>query len=114
MFSSTRRQAASSTSSLFLSVRCLTLSLSQFWSEHNLFRPFFKATHMPALGFPGASAVKNPPAKAGDTGEVGAVPGSGGSAGGGNGNPLQYSRLENSMDRGARRATVPGVAKIQT
>ena len=60
MFSSTQRQAASSAFSLFLSVRCLTLSLSQFWLEHNLFWPFFKATHMPALGLPGWLSGKEP------------------------------------------------------
>ena len=42
------------------------------------------------------------------------IPGSGRSPGGGNGNPLQYSYLGNPMDRGARRATVPGVTKSQT
>ena len=41
------------------------------------------------LGFPGGSAVKNPCARAGDTGDSGSVPGSGRSPGGGNGNPLQ-------------------------
>jgi len=52
----------------------------------------------PALGFPGGSAVKHPPANAGDEGPS---PGSGRSPGGGNGNPLQGSCLENPMDRGA-------------
>jgi len=52
--------------------------------------------------------VKNLPANAGDTGSV---PGSGRSPGGGNGNPLQYSCLENPMDGGAWQATVPGVTK---
>ena len=47
-------------------------------------------------GFPGDSAVKNPPANAGDTSSI---PGSGRAPGGGNGNPLQYSCLENPMDR---------------
>ena len=42
------------------------------------------------------------------------IPGSGRSPGGGHGNPLQYSCLENSMDRGARQATVHGVTKSQT
>ena len=51
---------------------------------------------------------------AGDTGDVGLIPGSGRSLGGGNGNPLQYSCLENSMDRGALRATVPAVTESQT
>ena len=45
--------------------------------------------------------VKNPPANAGDAGDVGSIPGLGRSSGEGNGNPLQYSCLENSMDRGA-------------
>ena len=55
--------------------------------------------------------AKNPSANAGG---VGLIPGSGRSPGEGNGNPLQYSCLENPMDRGAWRATVPGVAKSQT
>ena len=55
--------------------------------------------------------VKNPPASAGDARDVGSIPGSGRSPGGGNGNPLEYSYLENSMDRGAWRATVHMVTK---
>ena len=55
--------------------------------------------------------VKNLPANAED---MGSIPGSGRSHGGGNGNPLQYSCLENPMDRGAWQATVHGVAKSQT
>ena len=54
------------------------------------------------LGFPGGSVVKNLPANAGD---AGSIPGSGRSPGEGNGNPLQSSYLENSMDRGAWQAT---------
>ena len=50
------------------------------------------------MGFPGGSVVKNPPANAG---EVGLIPGMGRSSGVGNGNPFQYSCLENSMDREA-------------
>ena len=57
--------------------------------------------------------VKNLPANEGDVRDVGLIPGSGRSPGGGNGNPLQYSCLENSMDRGAWRATVHGVRKSQ-
>ena len=53
------------------------------------------------MGFPGGSVVKNPPANAGDIGDAGLIPGSERSSGRGNGNPLQYSCLENSMDRGA-------------
>ena len=53
--------------------------------------------------------IKYLPANAGDT--IDAIPGSGRSPGGGNGNPLQYSCLENPMDRGAWRAIDPGTTK---
>ena len=56
--------------------------------------------------FPGGSVVKKPPANAGDAREVGSIPGLGRSPGVGNDNPLQYSCLENSMDRGAWQAIV--------
>ena len=55
--------------------------------------------------------VKNSPANAGDIRDEDLIPGWERSSGGGNGNPLQYSCLENPMDRGAWRATVHGVAK---
>ena len=55
--------------------------------------------------------VKNSPANAGDAGNKGLIPGSGRSSDGGNGNPLQYSCKDNSMDRGAWQATVHGVTK---
>ena len=58
-------------------------------------------------------AVKNPPANAGDR-RHSSIPGSGRSPGGGHGNPLQYSCLENPLDRVAWRAAVPGVAKSGT
>ena len=58
--------------------------------------------------------VKNPPANAGDGTDVGLIPGLGTSPGGGHGNPLQYSCLENPMDRGAWGATVHGVTKSWT
>ena len=61
-----------------------------------------------------AQLVKNPPAYTRDTRDVGSVTGSGRSPGGGNGNPLQYSCLENSVDRGAWWATVHGVANSRT
>ena len=61
-----------------------------------------------------ALVVKNPPANAGDLRDSGSISGSGRSSGGGHGNPLQYSCLENHMDRGAWRATVHGVTKSQT
>ena len=55
--------------------------------------------------------VKNPPANAGDAEDMGSVPGLGRSPGEGNSNSLQYSCLENSMDRGVWRAKIHGVAK---
>ena len=58
--------------------------------------------------------VKNLPANAGDARDAGSIPGSGRFPGEGNDNPLQFSCLENSMDRGACQATVHGVAKSQT
>ena len=58
--------------------------------------------------------IKNPPANAGDARDAGAIPGLGRSPGEGNGNSLQYSCLENSMDRGAWWARVHGVAKNRT
>ena len=61
-----------------------------------------------------AQLVKNLPANAGDTRDAGSIPGLERSPGEVNGNPLQYSCLENPMDRGAWRATVSGVAKSQT
>ena len=69
---------------------------------------------MSVYGFPGGSTVKNLPASSGDTGDGHSVPASGRSPGGSNGNPLQYSCLENPTDRGAWQATIHGVAKSQT
>ena len=58
--------------------------------------------------------VKNPSANAGDVRNLGSIPGSGRSPGEGNGNPLQYSCLENAMDRGACWATVQAASNSQT
>ena len=63
------------------------------------------------MGFPGGSVVKTPPVNAEETGSI---PGSGRFPGGGNGNPLQYSCPENSVDRGAWGATVHRVVRNQT
>ena len=63
------------------------------------------------MGFPGDTVVKNPPADTGDAVDINSTPGSGRFPGGENGNPLQYSCLENLMDRGGWRATIPGVTK---
>ena len=64
-------------------------------------------------GFPDGSVGKESTCSAGDTGDMGSIPGLRRSLGGGNGNPLQYSCLENPMDRGAWWAIVHGVAKNQ-
>ena len=61
-----------------------------------------------------ARVVKNPPANAGDLRDMGSIPGSGRSPGGGHGDLLQYSCLENPLDRGAWQATVHGVTQSQT
>ena len=61
------------------------------------------------VGFPGGAVVKNPPANAGEARDAGLIPESERSSGDGNGNLLQYSCLENSMDREALWATVHGI-----
>ena len=66
------------------------------------------------MGFPEGSVAKNLSANAGDERDASSIPGFGRSPGIGNGNPLQYSCLENSMDRGAWQATVHEVAKSWT
>ena len=63
------------------------------------------------MGFPGDAVVQNLPVNAGD---ASSIPGSGRSPGVGNGNPLQYFCLENSMNRGIWQATVHGVTKSWT
>ena len=75
----------------------MTFSISKLTVSHHL--PSLRASQV-------ALVVKNPPAKAGDVRDPGSIPGLGRSPGGGYGSPLQYSCLENSMDRGAWRATV--------
>ena len=62
------------------------------------------------MGFPDGSAIKNPPANAGD---ACSIPGPGRSPGEGNGNLLQYSCLGNPIDRGAWQATVHGVTNTR-
>ena len=69
-------------------------------------------THV--LIFSSGSGVKNPPSNARDAEDRSPILGLGRSPGVGNGNPLQYSCLENSMDRGSRWATIHGTVKSQT
>ena len=66
------------------------------------------------MGFPCGSVVKNLPANAGDARDTGSIPGLERSPGEGNGNPLQYSCLGNSIGRGAWPATVHGVSESDT
>ena len=66
------------------------------------------------MGLPGGSVVKNLPANAGDAGDSGSIPGWERSPEGENGSPPQCSCLVNSMDRGAWRPAVRGIAKSQT
>ena len=63
------------------------------------------------MGFQVVLVVRNPPANAGDVRDMGSIPGLGRTPGGGDGNSLQYSCLENFMDRGVWRATVHGGCK---
>ena len=71
----------------------------------------FKCDAVVYWGFPDGSDGKEPACNEGDQGSI---PGLGRSPGGGHGDPLQYSCLENPMDRGAWQATVSGVAKSHT
>ena len=66
------------------------------------------------VGFPGDSVVKNVPTSAGDTGDVGSIPGLQRPLGGGNDNPLQYPCLKNPMDREAWWVTDCGITKSWT
>ena len=68
---------------------------------------------MPLWASQVALVGENLPVHAGDVGEEGLIPGSGRSSGGGHGNPLQYSYLENSMDRGDWWAIVHRIAKVR-
>ena len=70
--------------------------------------------HRTCRGFLGGAVMKNLPASAEDVGDDGSIPESGRSPGGRNGNPLQYSCLNNPMDRETWRATVHGVAELDT
>ena len=85
-----------------------------YFSLSRFVPPRFDTLYIYTKGFSGGSTIKNLPANAGDAGFVGLIPGLGRSPGKRNGNPLQYSCLENPMDRGAWRAVVHGVTKSRT
>ena len=73
-----------------------------------------EAATSPLWGLPGGAVVKDPHANAADLGTTVLISGLGRCSGGGHGNPLQYSHLENPMDRGALQAIVHGVTKSWT
>ena len=96
--------------------------LSSRVPQGTIFHIYLSSFHHPILGiapvfgliFCVAQVVKNPPANAEDIRDTGSIPGSGKPPGVGNGIPLQYSCLENPMNRGPWQATVHGVAKSCT
>ena len=93
---------------------CGDLNRKEFkeeWIYVYVWLSYFAIQQKPIQVFPGSSVSKESACNAGDQGSI---PRSGGSPGEGNGNPLQYSCLENSMDRGAWWATVHGDTKSQT
>ena len=77
-------------------------------------KSLLKGWHNDNRGFLGGSVAKNPPANAGDAGDLGWIPGSGRSPGEKNDNPLQYSCLENLVDRGAWRGADHGISESDT
>ena len=79
--------------------------------DHMVSFSVLRNLHTALCDFPGGTASKESVCNVGD---LGLIPGLGRCPGEGNGNPLQYSCLENSMDRGALWATVHGVTKSQT
>ena len=90
-----------------------SLFLTSFWLMR-IFCIIHLSSNTGLMGSPGGTVVKNSPSNAGDVAEVGLIPVLGRSPGGGNGNPFQYSCLENPMHRGAWWATVHGVTKSWT
>ena len=96
---------------LFIYLAVPGLSCSTWDLRVSLWHVGYLAVACELLGFPGESVVKNPPA---NTVDMDSIPGSERSPGGGTGNALQYSCLENALDRGAWWVTVHGVVKSQT
>ena len=93
---------------------CLSVQLSIYLSLSICLSFHLSSIYMSPWDFTAGSAVRNLPANAGDTRDPGSIPGSGGSPGGGNGNPLRYPCLEIPMDGGAWWATIYGVTESNT
>ena len=91
--------------------RCFLTSYFCIPAPYNKRTSFLGVSSKRSCAFPGGSEVN---VSARNAGDVGSIPGLGRSPGERNGNPLQYSCLENPMDGGAWRATVHGVAKSRT
>ena len=92
-----------------LSASWLIQTNSLRWKHTNIFNTFLAINTSQVV-----LVIKNPRDNAGDKRDAGSIPGSGRAPGEGNGNPLQYSCLENPMDRGAWRATVHRVTESWT
>ena len=92
----------------FYFISCFLIQISSYRNT------FLKCNQWQLWDFPDGTIVKNLPASAGDVRDMGSISGLEGSPGGGRGNPLQYSCLENPTDRGAWWATVHGIAKSRT
>ena len=82
-------------------------TINEFYLE------FFHIWYNAGVGFPGGSVGKNLPENADDARDMGSIPESGRSSEEGNGNPLQYSCLENPTDRGTWQATVHGSQRVR-
>ena len=94
---------------------CSHMLLILFWIYTGMFLIHIKySKNNNKMGLPKWCSGKEPTCSAGDSGVVGSVPGSGRSPEEGSGNPLQYTCLENSMDRGAWQATVHEVTELET
>ena len=92
---------------------CISLYVYACYTQY-LYLPMLCTHTHTHTGFPGGTVVKNLPANAGDSGDVGLIPGLGRSSQEGNGYPLQNPSLENPVDRGGWQAIVHGVAESQT
>ena len=99
-----------------IAIYCDMFYVSYSFMHHLMvvYLPGIVVKYVGLRGFPSGSLVRNLPANAGAVRDLGFIPGSGTSPGGGNGNLLHYFCLENPMDRGTWRATVHRTAESQT